>query len=57
MREDAMTSAGAHVISLQHLVDYSNEERQKGEYMVCVILAITYAGTTQTRGRTNGQYG
>ncbi len=56
-REGAMRSAGAHVISLQHLVDNSNEERQKGEYMVCVILAITNTGTAQTRGRTNGQYG
>ncbi len=27
MREDAMRSAGAHVISLQHLVNNSNEER------------------------------
>jgi hypothetical protein len=45
-----MRSAGAHVISLQHLVDNSNEERQKGEYMVCVILAITNAGTAQTSG-------
>jgi hypothetical protein len=56
-REDAMRSAGAHVISLQHLVDNSNEERQKGEYMVCVILTITNTGTAQTRGRANGQYG
>ncbi len=55
-REDAMRSAGAHVISLQPLVNDSNEERQKGEYMVCVILAITNAGTAQTRGRTNGRY-
>jgi hypothetical protein len=29
-REIAMRSAEAHVISLQHLVDNSNEERQKG---------------------------
>jgi hypothetical protein len=52
-----MKSAGAHVISLQHLVDNSNEERQKGEYLVRVIIAITNASTAQTRGRTNGQYG
>jgi hypothetical protein len=53
-RETAMKSAEAHVISLQHLVDSLNEERQKGEYMVCVMLAITNSGTAQTRGRTNG---
>ena len=56
-RETAMKSAKAHVISLQHLVDNLNEERQKGEYMVCVMLAITNSGTAQTRGRTNGRYG
>ncbi len=49
-----MKSAEAHVISLQHLVDNLNEERQKGEYMVCVMLAITNLGTAETRGRTNG---
>jgi hypothetical protein len=53
-RETAMKSAEAHVISLQHLVDNLNEERQKGEYMVCVMLAITNLGTAETRGRTNG---
>jgi hypothetical protein len=56
-RETAMRSAEAHAISLQHLVDNSNEERQKGEYMVCVLLAVTNSGTAQTRGRTNGRYG
>ncbi len=56
-REIAMRSAEAHVISLQHLVNISNEERQKCEYMVCVLLAVTNLGTPQTRGRTNGQFG
>jgi hypothetical protein len=56
-KEIAMRSAEAHVISLQHLVDNSNEERQKGEYMVCVLFAVTNSGTAQTRGRTNGRYG
>ena len=56
-RETAMRSAEAHAISLQHLVDNSNEERQRNEYMVCVLLAVTNLGTAQTRGRTNGRYG
>jgi hypothetical protein len=55
-REDAMRSARAHPITLQHLVDNPSEERQTGEYMVCTILAIVIAGTAQTRGRTNGKY-
>jgi hypothetical protein len=43
-REIAMRSAEAHVISLQHLVDNSNEERQKGEYMyVSSLLLLTQA--------------
>jgi hypothetical protein len=56
-REAAMRSAEARAISLQHLVDNSNEERQRGEYMVCVLLAVTNSGTAHTRGRTNGRYG
>ena len=56
-RETVMRSDEAHAISLQHLVDNSNEERQRGEYMVCVLLAVTNSGTAQTRGRTNGKYG
>ena len=55
-RESAMRSDEAHATSLQHLVNNSNEERQKGEYMVCVLLAVTNSGTAQTRGRTNGRY-
>ena len=55
-RETVMRSDEAHAISLQHLVDNSNEERQRGEYMVCVLLAVTNSGTAQTRGRTNGKY-
>ena len=56
-RETVMRSDEAHAISLQHLVDNSNEERQRGEYMVCVLLAVTNSGTAQTRGRTSGKYG
>jgi hypothetical protein len=52
-----MRSDEAHAISLQHLVDNSNKEMQRGEYMVCVLLAVTNSGTAQTRGRTNGKYG
>jgi len=55
-KENAMRSAGAHVISLQHLVDNPDEERQPKEYMVCIILAIVNSGTAQTRGRTTGRY-
>ena len=56
-RETVMRSDEAHAISLQYLVDNSNEERQRGEYMVCVLLAVTNSGTAQTRGRTSGKYG
>jgi hypothetical protein len=49
-----MKDARACVISLQNLVNNPNEERQIREYMVCIMLAITNAGTAQTRGRTNG---
>jgi hypothetical protein len=56
-REDAMRSARAHPITLQHLVNNPGEERQTGEYMVYTILAIVNAGTAQTRGRNNGKYG
>jgi hypothetical protein len=56
-RETVMRSAEAHAISLQHLIDNSNEERQRGEFMMCVLLAVTNSGTAQTRGRTNGKYG
>jgi hypothetical protein len=52
-----MKDARACVISLQHLVDNPNEERQIGEYIVCIMLAITNAGTAQTKERFNGQYG
>ena len=56
-RETVMRSDEAHAISLQHLVDNSNKKRQRGEYMVCVLLAVTNSGTAQTRGRTNRKYG
>jgi hypothetical protein len=56
-REIAMRSDAAHEISLQHLVDNPDEERQPKEYMVCIIPAVINSGTTQTRGRTNGKYG
>ena len=56
-REIAMKSAAAHVISLQHLVDNPDEERQPKEYMVFIILAVVNSGIAQTRGRTIGKYG
>jgi hypothetical protein len=51
----AMRSANATIISLEHLVDNPSEEREPGEYMVCVILAITNKGVATTKGR-NGRF-
>ncbi len=44
----AMRSANSKIISLEHMVDNPNEEREPGEYMVCVILAITNKGVAMT---------
>ena len=52
----AMRSANATIISLEHLVDNPSEEREPGEYMVCVILAITNKGVATTKGK-NGRFG
>ena len=52
----AMRSPNATIISLEHLVDNPSEEREPGEYMVCVILAITNKGVATTKGK-NGQFG
>ncbi len=43
-REAAMKSVRAQVITLTCLVDSPDEERRVGEFMVCIILAITNAG-------------
>ena len=45
----AMRSENATFISLQHLVDNTSEERETGEYMACVILAITNKGVAMTK--------
>ncbi len=50
----AMRSANATTISLEHLIDNPSDEREPGEYMVCVILAITNKGVATTKGK-NGQ--
>jgi hypothetical protein len=47
----AMRSPKATIISLEHLVDNPSEEREPGEYMVCVILAITNKGVATTKGK------
>jgi hypothetical protein len=39
------------IISLEHLVDNPVEERSTGEYMVCVILAITNKEVATTKGK------
>jgi hypothetical protein len=44
-----MRSSNATIISLEHLVDNPSEEREPGEYMVCVILAITNKGVAMTK--------
>jgi hypothetical protein len=52
----AMRSTNANIISLQHLVDNPSEERETGDYMVCVVLAITNKGVAMTKGK-NGKFG
>ena len=51
-----MRSVNTTTISLEHLVDNPSEEREPGEYMVCVILAITNKGVATTKGK-NGRFG
>ena len=46
-----MRSTNAAIISLEHLVDNPIGERATGEYMVCVILAITNKGVAMTKGK------
>ena len=41
---------------MPHLVDNPSEERETGEYMVCVILDITNKGVAMTKGK-NGRFG
>jgi hypothetical protein len=50
----AMRSAKGTIISLEHLVDNPSEEREPGNYMVCVILAITNKGVATTKGENGG---
>ena len=47
----AMRSANATIISLENMVDNPSEERETGEYMVCVILAITNKGVAMKKGK------
>jgi hypothetical protein len=51
-----MRSPKATIISLEHLVDNPSKVREPGEYMVCVILAITNKGVATTKGN-NGRFG
>jgi hypothetical protein len=46
-----MRANNATTISLEHLVNNPSEEREPGEYMVCVILAITNKGVATTKGK------
>jgi len=47
----ALRSTNAKIILLEHLVDNPSEEREPGEYMVCVILAMTNKGVATTKGK------
>ncbi len=47
----AMRADNATTISLEHLVDNPSEEREPGEYMVCVILDINNKGVATIKGK------
>jgi hypothetical protein len=56
-KERAKKDDREKIVSLSQLVDNSNKERQKIEYMVCITLTITSLGMAQTMGGIGGQQG